>query len=198
MDFWLATFTNAYGSSSEQRTFWLIDYFVAGRCDTCIPAVIEREVPIEDAVHRADIAWDTYTPLESCHLQQLPRLTSPCRATLQIANFAATVNFIDGSISKYVNLVPRQTPIFNATPQFPATLALGLPLSLGVGIQLPPIRFNKTASINEERHDRLQCQSNDLSDEAQTSLTAKFVKLVAMKYDEQSRAARRTSVLPWT
>ena len=68
---------------------------------------------------------------------------------LEIANFAATVDFVNGSNSKSVNLVPTLTPVFNATAQFSATLALGLPLSLGVGIQIPPIKFKKTASINE-------------------------------------------------
>ena len=63
-DFLLATFTIGCGSSTEQRTFWLVDHFVTGRCDTCITAVVEREVPFEEAVHGSDIFWGTYTPLE--------------------------------------------------------------------------------------------------------------------------------------
>lgn len=56
-DFWLATFTNGCGSTNEQRTFWLIHHLVAGRCDICIAAVVEREVPVEDAARGADIVW---------------------------------------------------------------------------------------------------------------------------------------------
>ncbi|KAL8669726.1 MAG: hypothetical protein Q9168_005695 [Polycauliona sp. 1 TL-2023] len=68
---------------------------------------------------------------------------------MEIADFAATVDFVNGSNSKSANLVPRLTPVFNATAQFSATLALGLPLSLGIGVQIPPLKFKKTASINE-------------------------------------------------
>ena len=56
-------------------------------------------------------------------------------------------------------LFQRLTPIFNAIAQFSATLALGLPLSLCVRIQIQPIKFNNTASINEGRYDHLKCQS---------------------------------------
>ncbi|KAL9636798.1 MAG: hypothetical protein Q9204_002117 [Flavoplaca sp. TL-2023a] len=63
-DFLLATFTDGCGVSTEQRTFWLVDHFVPGPCDRCIKAIVDHEVPIEDALHGADIVWGTYTPLE--------------------------------------------------------------------------------------------------------------------------------------
>ncbi|KAL9635551.1 MAG: hypothetical protein Q9204_002587 [Flavoplaca sp. TL-2023a] len=63
-DFLLATFTDGCGVSTEQRTFWLVDHFMPGPCDRCIKAIVDHEVPIEDAVHGADIVWGTYTPLE--------------------------------------------------------------------------------------------------------------------------------------
>ncbi|KAL8682577.1 MAG: hypothetical protein Q9224_006763, partial [Gallowayella concinna] len=68
---------------------------------------------------------------------------------IEIANFEATVDFINGNQSRSANFLPRTTPIFNATAQFSAAFALGLPLSLGVGVEIPPIKFKKTASINE-------------------------------------------------
>ena len=69
-------------------------------------------------------------------------------AQLTIANFAATVDFVDGRQSKSSNLTPQLTPIFNATGQVAATFALGLPLSLGIGLQIPALKFKKTVSIN--------------------------------------------------
>ncbi|KAL8675639.1 MAG: hypothetical protein Q9224_007447, partial [Gallowayella concinna] len=64
-DFVLATYTQGCGSSTDQRTFWLVDDFVPGRCDTCITAKVQRELAIEDALHGVDMVWGHYAPVEN-------------------------------------------------------------------------------------------------------------------------------------
>ena len=64
-DFVLATYTTGCGTSTNQRTFWLIDHFVSGRCATCITAVVQHEIAVEDAIHGVEMVWGTYAPAES-------------------------------------------------------------------------------------------------------------------------------------
>lgn len=61
-DFVLATYTTGCGASTDQRTFWLIDHFTPGHCSTCIVAVVEQELAVEDAIHGVEILWGTYAP----------------------------------------------------------------------------------------------------------------------------------------
>lgn len=62
-DFVLATYTNGCGEvSNDQRAFWLIDHLISGPCDTCITAVADKEIGVEDAVHEVDMVWGTYKP----------------------------------------------------------------------------------------------------------------------------------------
>ncbi|KAL6719024.1 hypothetical protein ACLMJK_003259 [Lecanora helva] len=61
-DFVLATYTEGCGTSTDQRTFWLIDHLVSGPCPTCITAVVQKEIGVEDAVHGVDMVWGTYKP----------------------------------------------------------------------------------------------------------------------------------------
>ncbi|KAL8872340.1 MAG: hypothetical protein Q9174_002017 [Haloplaca sp. 1 TL-2023] len=70
-------------------------------------------------------------------------------ADMNIGSFNATIDFVDGSKSSSLQLNPAYTPIFNATAQITAAFAFGLPLSIGVGLEIPGINYKKTASIND-------------------------------------------------
>lgn len=61
-DFVLVTYTNGCGSSSDQRTFWLIDRlnFLDGQ--NAIDCVTQKELAIEDAILGVDMVWGTYRP----------------------------------------------------------------------------------------------------------------------------------------
>lgn len=60
--FVLVTYTAGCGTSNEQRTFWLIDHFQTGGCETCITASVHKELAIEDVMHGVDLVWGTCTP----------------------------------------------------------------------------------------------------------------------------------------
>ncbi|KAL8749824.1 MAG: hypothetical protein Q9184_006653 [Pyrenodesmia sp. 2 TL-2023] len=60
--FVLVTYSAGCGTSNEQRTFWLVDHFQPGGCDTCITASIKKELAIEDVMHGVDLTWGTYSP----------------------------------------------------------------------------------------------------------------------------------------
>ncbi|KAL8966586.1 MAG: hypothetical protein Q9183_003305, partial [Haloplaca sp. 2 TL-2023] len=68
---------------------------------------------------------------------------------MEIGTFNATIDFVDGSKSRSLELNPRYIPVFNATGQITAAFAFGLPLSIGVGLEIPGIKYKKTASIND-------------------------------------------------
>ena len=61
-DFVLVTYTNGCGSSSDQRTFWLIDHlnFLDGQ--NAVDCVAQKELAIEDAIFGVDMVWGTYRP----------------------------------------------------------------------------------------------------------------------------------------
>ena len=61
-NFILATYTTGCGVSSGQRSFWLVDHLTSGPCDKCITAVSDKELEVEDAVHRVKMVWGTWTP----------------------------------------------------------------------------------------------------------------------------------------
>ena len=63
--FLLVTYAVGCGTSNDQRSFWLVDHVKTGDCDTCLTADIEKELPIEDAMHGVDVSWGTYTPSQT-------------------------------------------------------------------------------------------------------------------------------------
>lgn len=65
-----------------------------------------------------------------------------------IPNFNATLDYIDGENTTALNLVPEFDPVFNATAEITARFALGLALTFGVGLEIPAIKYKKTASVS--------------------------------------------------
>ncbi|KAI4254492.1 MAG: hypothetical protein LQ352_003067 [Teloschistes flavicans] len=65
-----------------------------------------------------------------------------------IPNFNATLDYVDGSNSTALNFVPEFDPVFNATAEITARFALGLALTFGVGLEIPAIKFKRTASVS--------------------------------------------------
>lgn len=61
-DFVLVTYTNGCGSSSDQRTFWLIDHLNFPDGQNAIDCVAQKELAIEDAIFGVDMVWGTYRP----------------------------------------------------------------------------------------------------------------------------------------
>lgn len=69
---------------------------------------------------------------------------------MTIPNFSANLDLVDGSKSESKGFTPRFEKIFEAKAKISATVALGLPLSIGIGIIIPPIKFDKTAVITDK------------------------------------------------
>lgn len=69
---------------------------------------------------------------------------------MTIPNFQANLDLVDGSKSGSSGFTPQFEKIFEAKAEITATAGLGLPLSVAVGIDIPAIKWKKTASINEK------------------------------------------------
>lgn len=69
---------------------------------------------------------------------------------MTIANFSANVDLVDGSDSLAQGFTPQFEKIFEAKAEISATAGLGLPLSIGVVIDIPLIKFTKTISLTEK------------------------------------------------
>jgi hypothetical protein len=68
-------------------------------------------------------------------------------ATMDIPNFAAHLDLVDSSASFSKGFTPTFTPVFQVNGSITATAGLALPLSVGIGIVIPLIKLDKTASI---------------------------------------------------
>ena len=69
---------------------------------------------------------------------------------MTIPNFSANVDLVNGSNSVAKGFTPQFEKVFQAKAEISATAGLGLPLSIGVGIDIPPIKFTKTISLTEK------------------------------------------------
>ena len=69
---------------------------------------------------------------------------------MSIPAFAANVDLVDGFKSSMKGFTPQFEKIFEAKAQISATAGLGLPVSLGLGINIPPIKFRKMVSLTEK------------------------------------------------
>ena len=71
-------------------------------------------------------------------------------AGITITDFSSTLDFVNDANSKSVRLVPDLTPIFDARGQITVNGAVALPLSIGIGLQIPALKFKKSASITNK------------------------------------------------
>ena len=69
---------------------------------------------------------------------------------MSIPNFSANVDLVDGSKSSMKDFTPHFEKVFEAKAEISATAGLGLPVSLGLGINIPPIKFRKMVSLTEK------------------------------------------------
>ena len=69
---------------------------------------------------------------------------------MTIPNFSANIDLVDGSKSASSGFTPKFEKIFQAKAAISARAALGLPLGIGLGVQIPAIKFSKTAAIYDE------------------------------------------------
>ena len=69
---------------------------------------------------------------------------------MSIPNFSANIDLVDGSKSISQGFTPQFEKIFEAKAEISTNAALGLPLSIGVGIDIPPIKSTKTVSLTEK------------------------------------------------
>ena len=69
---------------------------------------------------------------------------------MTIPDFSANLDLVDGSKSVSNGFTPQFQKVFDAKAKISATAALGLPLSIGLGIIIPPIKFEKTAVITDK------------------------------------------------
>lgn len=60
--FVLVTFTDGCGSSTDRRTFWLVDHPETHGDGNIITATVQEEVVVEDAMQGVDMMWGTYKP----------------------------------------------------------------------------------------------------------------------------------------
>ena len=61
-NFVLVTATDGCGTSSDKRTFWLIDRLEYRGCANCITAVVKQELTVREVLGSVDMVWGTYTP----------------------------------------------------------------------------------------------------------------------------------------
>lgn len=66
---------------------------------------------------------------------------------MRIPDFQANLDLKDESNSKANGFEPQWEKIFEAKGKITATAGIGLPLSIGLGIVIPPLKYDKTASI---------------------------------------------------
>ena len=69
---------------------------------------------------------------------------------MDIPNFAATLDLVDSSNSASSGFTPVFTRNFSAKGEISATAGLGLPLSIGVGVDASIINFKKTIALIEK------------------------------------------------
>ena len=69
---------------------------------------------------------------------------------MSIPNFSANLDLVDGSKSVSNGFTPQYNKIFEAKAAISATAAFGLPLGIGLGIDIPPIKYRKTAALYDK------------------------------------------------
>ena len=69
---------------------------------------------------------------------------------METPKFSAYVDRVDGSKSVPAGFTPGFENVFDVKAEISATAALSLPLSIGFGIRIPPIKFDKTVSVNDK------------------------------------------------
>ena len=66
---------------------------------------------------------------------------------MRIPNFQANLDLVDHKNSKAEGFEPQWEKIFEAKGKISATAGIGLPVSIGLGIVIPPLKLDKTASV---------------------------------------------------
>ena len=69
---------------------------------------------------------------------------------MTIPNFSANLDLVDSSKSAATGFTPQFEKIFQAKTAITATAALGLPLGVGLGIDIPSLKFRKTVALYEK------------------------------------------------
>ncbi|KAL8985282.1 MAG: hypothetical protein Q9205_000980 [Flavoplaca limonia] len=138
------------GSTTGELTVYYVDYGVGGQVELGGSA----SWTITDGLRRANISVNGNITASlslgiAAKLQNSISLWLAKSSPGLVSNFSATIDLFNESNTKAANLVPRATPFFSAAAPFSATLALALPLSLGVGIKILPIKAEKTVALYE-------------------------------------------------
>ena len=66
---------------------------------------------------------------------------------MRIPNFQANLDLVNQAKSKSEGFEPQWEKIFEAKGKITATAGIGLPVKVGLGIAIPPLKFEKTAAI---------------------------------------------------
>ena len=69
---------------------------------------------------------------------------------MSIPNFSANLDLVDGSKSVSSGFTHTYDKTFEAKAAISARAAFGLPLGIGLGIDIPPINFRKTAALYDK------------------------------------------------
>lgn len=70
-------------------------------------------------------------------------------ATMSIPNFNAHLDLVNSQNTQSTGFTPQFQKIFKASGQISASAAIGLPLSIGLGIEAPLIKFNKVVALTD-------------------------------------------------
>lgn len=68
-------------------------------------------------------------------------------ATMSIPNFSAHLDLVNNKNTLSTGFTPQFQKVFNASGQISASAAIGLPLSIGIGIEAPLIKFKKVVAL---------------------------------------------------
>lgn len=70
-------------------------------------------------------------------------------ATMSIPNFNAHLDLVNSKNTQSTGFTPQFQKVFNASGQISASAAIGLPLSIGIGIEAPLIKFKKVVALTD-------------------------------------------------
>lgn len=67
--------------------------------------------------------------------------------TMKIPDFKGKLDFLDASKSTKEGFEPQFEKIFEANAEVAATAGIGLPVAIGIGVNIPPLKFKKDAEL---------------------------------------------------